>query len=279
MKMSRRSTVNTVHHLWLTFIAKALSWVCNWLFAGECWVEPSQELILLNKRHFPLEFPNCICQNGYMYLSKLQNVFVKILNVFLKLAKCMCSECWAQPSQELVLLNHSRVTSRLSFWGKHISAQAVTSADYGQLVAHCQETSTRMLSSRPEYVWRSACELSTFLTSEWWPRWSESCRRKRGWESSFWVSILYFSKLLNVFVKFAKCIFCECACWTESCRRRRGWESSFLVSILYLSNLLNVFDKFAKCIFVNGLVAVSLVGGGEDEKAVLKVSNCIFKNC
>ena len=226
MKMSRRSTVNTVHHLWLTFIAKALSWVCNWLFAGECWVEPSQELILLNKRHFPLEFPNCICQNGYMYLSKLQNVFVKILNVFLKLAKCMCSECWAQPSQELVLLNHSRVTSRLSFWGKHISAQAVTSADYGQLVAHCQKTSTRILSSRQEYVWRSIWTVNILdfwvMASLNWVLSSEERVRKQ-----FLVSIFDCSKLLNISVKLAKCIFSECARWSESCREREAEKAVF----------------------------------------------------
>ena len=147
-----------------------------------------------------------------MYLSKL-------LNVFIKLAQCICSEWWVEPSQELILLNHSPVTSHLSFQGKHMSAEAVTSAHDGQLhiVGKLQQEYCR----RGRNMFEGACELSTFLTSEWWARWSESCRRKRGWESSFWVSKLYFSKLLNVFVKFAKCICSGCACWSESCRSMR----------------------------------------------------------
>ena len=145
-------------------------------------VEPSQELILLNHSqgtsllNFQIvlsKIARCICQNCWMYLSKL-------LNVFVKLAKCICSECWVWPSQELILLNHSPVTS-LSFWGKHISAALSCHQCTWWTVAHCRKTSTRILSSRPEYVWRSIwtvnildfwvmASLNWVLSSEEWVR-------------------------------------------------------------------------------------------------------------
>ena len=69
-------------------------------------------------------------------------------------------------SQELILLNHSQVTSLLSFRGKHVKAPVTIAALHitGKL-------------------FEGACELSTFWTSEWWAcllKWALSqCPRMR----------------------------------------------------------------------------------------------------